>query len=372
MAAAAAIRIALNLRRFRRLPRVADLPAPPAGRVSVIVPARDEVAALPGAAATWLAQDWPDLELLLVDDRSADGTGDAMRAIAARDSRVRVVSIDTLPGGWLGKVHALRVASAVATGDWLLCTDADVHVEPAAIRRAVAYAHAGGLGHLTVMPRFTGGTFPLNVAIAAFALTYFLVIDARKVGVPRSGVAVGVGAFNLVRRDALALTPGFEWLRLEVIDDVGLGQMLNAAGATGGVVGGHDAAWLTWYADLPGMIRGLEKNAFAAHGYSVTKVLAGTLGLLAVVGGLVAAPFVGGTAGSAALAGWAALTLVAARALAALGLSPPRSLLIVPGFLINGWIAVRSALLCASRGGIRWRGTFHPLDDLRKMRRVRF
>ncbi len=364
------MRIALNLRRFRWLPPAGG--DTPAGRVSVIIPARDEAAALPQAAATWLAQDWPDLEVLLVDDRSTDGTAEVMRSLAARDPRVRVVTITALPEGWLGKVHALRSAAELATGAWLLCTDADVHVTRDAVRRAVAHAQAEGLGHLTVMPRFLGGTFMLRVAIAAFSLTYFLVISGRRVGVPHSGVMVGVGAFNLVRRDALVNSPGFAWLRLEVIDDVGLGQMLNAAGVKGGVAGGREIGWLEWYSDLPGMIRGLEKNVFAAHGYSFLKVIAGAISLLLLAGGLAAGAASGGMAGAAALAGWAVFTLAASRGLAALGLSPWWSLLIGPGFLINGWISVRSAALCVRQGGIRWRGTFHPLAELRRMQRVRF
>lgn len=336
------------------------------------MPARDEAAALPGAAATWASQDWPDLELLLVDDRSADGTADVMRSIARRDARVRVVTIGSLPDGWLGKVHALRAGSDIATGEWLLFSDADVHAAPDAVRRAVAYATAGGLGHLTVLPRFEGGTFLLRAAMSAFALLYFLVINGRRVGTPGSGIAVGVGAFNLVRRDALRATPGFEWLRLEVIDDLGLGQMLNAAGVQGGVAAGADLAWLEWYPDLPGMIRGLEKNAFAAHGFSLGKTAAGSATVLALAGGLAAGAVAGGPAGLVALAGWLVFTVAAAFTIRALGGSPGWALAVVPGFVLNVWITVRSALVCTRRGGIVWRGTFHALADLRAMRRVRF
>lgn len=366
------MRIALNLRRFRRLPPAAPGTPAPAGRVSVIIPARDEAAALPAAAASWLAQDWPDLEILLVDDRSSDGTGNVMRAIAERDPRVRVVTIDTLPDGWLGKVHALRAAADVATGGWLLMTDADVHVAPDAVRRAAAFAAAEGLGHLTVFPRFAGGTAMLKAAIAAFALTFFLVFDARRLGRPNSGVALGVGAFNLVRRDALAASPGFEWLRLEVIDDVGLGQMLNASGVKGGVAGGADVAWLEWYADLPGMVRGLEKNAFAAHEFSLVTACAGSALLVLLAGGLAAGAIAGGMPGWVALAGWVLFTVPAAGALMALGGAPGWALVIVPGFLINGWISLRSAVRCTLRGSIEWRGTRYPLSELRRQRRVRF
>ncbi|MEK7768052.1 MAG: glycosyltransferase family A protein, partial [bacterium] len=107
-------------------------------RLSVLVPACNEADTLEPALETLLRSDYPDLEVILVDDRSTDGTGAVVDRLAARDARIVPVHVAALPPGWLGKVHAMHVALPHATGEWLLFSDADVHAAPDTIRRAVA------------------------------------------------------------------------------------------------------------------------------------------------------------------------------------------------------------------------------------------
>ena len=102
-------------------------------------PACNEAAHLESAARTILDQDYPQLEIILVDDRSSDGTGALIDLLAREDARVKAIHIDKLPDGWLGKVHALQRGVERAEGEWLLFTDADVHFAPTMLRRAVAY-----------------------------------------------------------------------------------------------------------------------------------------------------------------------------------------------------------------------------------------
>ena len=108
-------------------------------RLSVIVPACNEATHLESAARTILDQDYPELEVILVNDRSSDGTGALIDLLAREDARVKAIHIDKLPDGWLGKVHALQRGVERAEGEWLLFTDADVHFAPTMLRRAVAY-----------------------------------------------------------------------------------------------------------------------------------------------------------------------------------------------------------------------------------------
>ena len=103
--------------------------------LSVIVPARNEATAIGPALASLLAQDYPGLEIVAVDDRSTDGTGDVLRALAAANPSLRVLRIDDLPSGWLGKNHALWRGAQRSTGTWLLFTDADVVFAPGTLRR---------------------------------------------------------------------------------------------------------------------------------------------------------------------------------------------------------------------------------------------
>src|SRR5438876_9454886 len=151
---AVTVPFALLVRRRNAIPR---LPAPARSvmlpRLSVVVPARDEASGIGRAVESLLAQDYPDLEIIVVDDRSSDATGAVLAKLAARDSRIRAIRVDQLPAGWLGKNHALWRGAESASGEWLLFTAADIVFAQGAVRRAVAYAVAEQLDHLTLAAR---------------------------------------------------------------------------------------------------------------------------------------------------------------------------------------------------------------------------
>src|SRR4051794_14286975 len=113
--------------------------------LAVLFAARDEEGMVGEATRSMLAQDYPGLEVIAVDDRSVDATGAILDAIAAEDGRLRVVHVRELPPGWLGKTHALQGGSEATSARWLLFTDADVVLGPGALRKAVAFAEAGDL-----------------------------------------------------------------------------------------------------------------------------------------------------------------------------------------------------------------------------------
>ena len=123
--------------------------------LSVVVPARDEAHTIEPAVASLLAQDYPNLQVVLVDDRSTDETGTIIDRLAAKDSRVAAVHVRELPDGWLGKVHALQRGVERASGDFILFTDADIHFAPGVLRRAIAWSEAERLDHLAVLAEVT-------------------------------------------------------------------------------------------------------------------------------------------------------------------------------------------------------------------------
>jgi hypothetical protein len=199
-------------------------------------------------------------------------------------------------------------------------------------------------------------------------------VRAHRVGEPGSDAYAGVGAFNLVRRDVFDRTPGFAWLRMEVVDDLGLGLMLHRAGARSALMTGTGLLEIEWYPTLAAMGRGLEKNLFAAIGrYS----LARTIGRLTALTAIVASPAIAllgpvpvevRIAGAAALAS-SVLAAVIARRRSRLGLL---AILLAPlGQIVLMVFAARSAWACTRRGGIVWRETFYPLAELREGQRVR-
>src|SRR5258708_9827316 len=128
---------ATQLPRLEKFDVAADEDCPP---ISILFAARDEEEKLAAALETLIALDYPGLEIVAVDDRSADATPHILANFAARDSRMRVVRVDELPAGWLGKPHALQRGYEAAGGEWLLFTDADVQVHPESLRRAVSLA----------------------------------------------------------------------------------------------------------------------------------------------------------------------------------------------------------------------------------------
>jgi cellulose synthase/poly-beta-1,6-N-acetylglucosamine synthase-like glycosyltransferase len=361
----------------RKLPwleRVEPRPPERWPRLSVIVPACNEGESVRPAVATLTAQDYPDLEVVLVDDRSTDSTGAIADEIASRDPRVVALHVRRLPEGWLGKVHALDSGVRAASGEWLLFTDADVHFAPGALRRAVAWAIEERLDHLTVVPELHAGSFWHDVTQAAFGTAFLQRTRAERVGRPGSRAYVGVGAFNLVRREMLARTPGFDWLRLEVLDDVGLGLMVARNGGRSRLAIGLGQVEVRWYGSLRQMARGLEKNLFAFVGhYRVGRAVAVALAVLAFALGPLVALFQPSPVVTALAA--AALVTLALHAVVVawkIGRSPLVIVVQPIGQLLLAGMLLHSAWACTRRGGVDWRGTVYGLDVLRAMQRVKF
>ncbi len=245
--------LVLVVRVVRRVPQLADTAVERSGawpRVSQIVPACNEAESIEAAIRSRLAEGYPDTQLVLVEDRSDDGTAAIVDRLAADDRRIRVVHLRDLPDGWLGKVHALHSGVREADGEWLLFSDADVHLAPGALCRAVNYAEQHRLDHLAVLPELWPTTFLLDAVLATFVRIFCLITRMWSLTGPRWRTPLGIGAFNLVRRSAFERTAGFEWLRLEVVDDLGLAQMLHATGASGGIAGGRGLVGLRWYRTL--------------------------------------------------------------------------------------------------------------------------
>lgn len=366
--------VGLGMRRLGQLPREVA-PGGPLPALSVVLSARDEAGTIGPALESLLRQDYPGLEVVAVDDRSTDGTGEVIAALAGRDARLKAVRVDELPAGWMGKVHGLHRGAERATGQWVLFTDADVQFEPGVLARAVAHAEAEGLDHLAMLPLVSYVGFWFEVALHAFGMLFFLGTGA--LGFPGRERVVGVGAFNMVRRRVFDRTPGFEWIRMEVTDDLGLALMMKAAGGRGGFLLAGDQVRVEWYPSISAMIRGLEKNMFgtmARYSYLRAAVASFLLTVFAL------APLA--ATGMAALGGagwlwwcvvpvWGAL---AAGGLYGRGALKAHALPVVCaplGYLIIALTLLNSAHKCHAQGGVRWRETFYPLAELRAAQRMR-
>ncbi|MSU49815.1 MAG: glycosyltransferase [Opitutus sp.] len=359
----ATARLFFHLRWVRRLPAGSERTLPVLPRVSVVVAARDEEARIETTIRRLLAQRDVVVDVIAVDDRSTDATGQILRRIAEEDARLSCLRVETLPDGWLGKCHACHLGAGRATGDWILFTDADCWMKPDVIARALAVATKEGADHVTLTP----GVSPLTAGAGAWHLLFLMSLAGWIAGVNRDrpGRFLGIGSFNLMRASAYRTSGGYATLRLTVLDDVKLGRLLQRTGhRTRAFIGGDDVQ-CHWGTALSSAIRIMEKNYFAAIEFrfavAVVVGVVGPLGwLVAVVG-----PFTGSAAGVGA--GLALLSTIGpATAIATRLTWRWRPAVMVPFVVpLMPYALLRSAVLTVLRGGVSWRSTFYSLERLR-------
>lgn len=359
---------ALGVRTRRALIDLGGAPPPgPFPALTVVVPCRDEARGVDAAIRSLLAQDLPDVQVIAVDDRSTDGTGELLDRLAARDARLEVIHVAALPPGWLGKNHACAAGARRARGAWILFTDGDVVFAPGVLRRALRAATARRLGHLAMAPTFVAPGFAERAFVTAFAA--LLAPALRLWELPRAGTRAffGVGAFNLVRRDAYEAAGGHARIPLEVVDDVKLGLLLRRSGVPQGAAASGGLVSVRWQHGLAPSVAGLVKNAFAAVEYRLPVALAGAAGLLLLGAGpvVLAAAAPSAAARGVALAALAVSVLHHARWARAQGARGAEGLLMPACATVLGAVLLGSALAARARGAVLWRGTRYPLDEVR-------
>jgi glycosyltransferase involved in cell wall biosynthesis len=335
--------------------------------VSVILAGRNEEAHVEDALASLLELDYRNYEVVCVNDRSSDRTGEIMDRLATRDARLRVLHIAELPEGWLGKTHALWRAAQMARGEWLLFTDADITFRPDALRRAVAYAEEAHADHLVLFPTTILHSVGERMMIAFFHSLFFFGHRPWKVADPKARDFMGVGAFNLVRRTTYDAIGTHRALRMDVLDDMKLGKLIKERGFAQRNVIGQGLITLHWARGAMGIVRNLTKNMFALMLYRWPRTL-GAIFLLLVLNlgpflGLLLAP------------GWSRATYgVAVLAVAVLYTGIARHLRISSFYfllhpfasLLFSYTLLRSALHVVKHGGVVWRDTRYSLEELKR------
>lgn len=338
-------------------------------KISLIAPARNEERNIEAAMNSLLSIDYPNLQITIVNDRSTDRSGEILKRIAAADARLNVVDIADLPPSWLGKNHAMHVGALRSDGQWLLFTDADIVFEPTTLRRAIVYAQTQRLDHLAALPDVRMPNWFLDSFIIAFSTAFTVFIRPSHVRDPNSSAYIGIGAFNLVRAEAYRASGGHVAIRMRPDDDLKLGHLLKLNHFRSDVVNGHGAILVEWYATLNELICGLEKNSPAPLEYDVRNILGACL-LMFLIN---IWPFVA----IFTVDSWPRIFFAIACGLLLLGnvltaITIRHSLLgalMYPlAMLIFLYIQLRALALLFIRGGIRWRGTFYSLAELRENR----
>ncbi|MGE5083396.1 MAG: glycosyltransferase [Acidobacteriota bacterium] len=352
-------------------------------RVSIIVPARNEEESVEQCLRSLLSLHYDNYEVIAVNDRSTDRTGEIMERIM-HDSpfsqkkgevghpipispELRVIQHSELPGGWLGKTHAMWTAANTASGDWLLFTDADVLFKPDSLRRALAYAEHEHADHVVLFPRMIMKRPGEYMMIAFFQSMFMFGHRPWKVADPSTDDHMGVGAFNLVRRRVYEAVGTYQALRMEVLDDMKLGKVVKNAGFAQRNVFGGDLISIRWAHGAFGVVNNLTKNFFAVLSFQSWRTLISAFGLAFLNYG----PFLGLWLAH----GWARVPYAIAllsMLLIYIGMSwrsavPAYYLLLHPvSTTLFIYTLLRSMILTLWNDGIVWRGTKYPLEELRR------
>jgi len=351
----------------------AEYDVAPAGMpwVTVIVPARNEEENVAACVESLIGQDYANLRIVAVDDRSTDQTGAILGAIGEEHrGRLEVLRVKELPAEWLGKTHAMALPARHTIADhnpeYLLFTDADIIFRTDTIRRALAQAVATQADHFVLLPTTIAKTRGEAMMLAFLQVMSLWAIRPWRVPDPKAvRDSIGVGAFNLIRTQAYQQLGGFEASPMEILEDLTLGRRVKQAGLRQRIAIAPGMVTVHWAAGAWGIVNGMVKNLFAVFRFRPALLLAAAvwlalfciapLGLLALHGARVPAMVT-----FASAFGLYALSNRTSRISPAYAaLLPVAAAFVVYSMLRSMWITVR-------QGGVRWRGTFYSLADLRE------
>ncbi|MDB5196630.1 MAG: hypothetical protein JWP88_1001 [Flaviaesturariibacter sp.] len=334
--------------------------------VAVIIAVKDEEQEVEEALRSVCELQYPRFSIIVINDRSTDQTAAILHRMAQQNPQLRIITIKQLPQGWLGKNHALYQGYCAATEDWLLFTDADVKFDAGTLQKALNYIQQKDLDHLTVLPEVTSKSSLFRAVMNTFALMLDVKLKPWTISDPHSDTSMGVGAFNLVSRQAYEKAGTHVVISLRPDDDLKLGERIKRTGSRQDIVYGEGQVSLDWYQNLGQFVQGLMKNMFSVYNYQPGTAIATailTFCLLTLPVPLLlfsGAPFY-----------WMGLTILVAQIAimaAKKGIKAKwwHALLIPFSGLVMVYIILKSTQLTIRQGGIYWRDSFYPLSELRK------
>ncbi len=354
--------------------------APPMGDllppVSVIVPARNEAKNIRRCVESILAQDYPNFEALVLDDRSTDATPAILTELSLRDSRLVLLNGSELPAGWAGKPHALYQAAKSATGEWLLFVDADTFLDPNAISACLAAAKNNRADLYTVMTEQIMGSFWEKAVLPLVMTALSVGFSPRKVNDPKTRDAIANGQFILIKRSVYDAIGGHEKLKNQIVEDKALSEQVKWNGYRLIVADGRGIAKTRMYTDLPSLWEGWTKNIYLGLADQPAMLLLGAFGALVA---LLAAFFMpiwpllglrwyangGGGLALAVIAEsllvWAAILVARAQVSHKMGISRWYALTTPLGAGVFAAMMLTSAWKVLSGTGVTWKGrTYDP------------
>ncbi len=271
-----------NLRHMLRTPAPRpSVDRPP--KVSILVPARNEERNIVPCLESLVAQDYPNREIIVLDDGSTDATAELVKGICARYEGVALKRGQPLPPEWHGKAWACHQLAQEASGDWLAFVDADSRLRPDTVSSAVALARANDLDLISLLPEMGCKSFGVQLLLAVIPFVFMgCVPQPLFTRAQHPLMTTAIGPFMLFRRKVYQRFGGHAAVRRDIVDDVYLARWVKRVGGRVALADGAATLYVEFYRDFWEAWRGLGKSAFAAFDYAVGGMLL-ALGAAALV-----------------------------------------------------------------------------------------
>ena len=231
--------------------------------VSVLVPARNEEGKIERCIESILAQDYPKFELIIIDDRSTDRTGEIISEYAKKDKRIKFVQGKDAPDGWIGKCNALAHSVRYASGDWFIFTDADTCHKPNSLRDAVSHAVDNKLDLLSFIPVQELGSFPERLVMPVLLSSFLLGDPFHTVNDKEAARAYAYGQFVMTRREPYIAIGGHQAVRDEIVEDHALARVFKEKGFKIACADGKSLYSVRMYTDWVTLWQGWTKNLYS-------------------------------------------------------------------------------------------------------------
>jgi chlorobactene glucosyltransferase len=349
---------------------------PPTGAplISVCVPARNEQRNIRACVEAILAQDYPNFEVIVLEDRSTDGTGEILRSLAEHNDKLRIINGAELPKGWAGKPHALFQASAAADGEWLCFVDADTFLSPTSLSSCYAKAIETQADMFTIMTFQILGSFWEKAVMPIVMTALSIGFSPRKVNDPNSKDAIANGQFILIKRPVYNAIGGHESVKDQIVEDKAISEQVKGNGYRLIIANGYSVAKTRMYTSLPEMWEGWTKNIYLGLSAQPSLTLLGIFGAFILLVAALVLPlwpllgiywyFHGG--------GWLAMTVlveslilwmiviyVRARVAIGMGISPWYAFTLPLGSAVFAAMMFTSTWRVISGRGVVWKGRIY-------------
>lgn len=256
-----------------------------APRVSILIPARNEAEIIEKCVRSALAQDYTNLEVIVCNDDSTDGTAKILDGIHAPNDNLKIIHRSgPPPEGWIGKNYALKTAMEQASGEWILTLDADCILHPralgAALRRALFPADGNRRSLVSALPDLECPNLANRLMMPVFGIWMGLALPMHEINNPRSTRALAAGGFLLIHRNALRTIGGFERLKSHIVEDVLTARLVKSAGLRVELFLARHCVRTQMYENWGDLWRGITKNTFAGADFSVARAVTGSIVIL--------------------------------------------------------------------------------------------